>query len=103
MILYPVFFQEVSSSFDFVASVDGVIHVEVRKLYPDAQLPSFQVLERTPHVLRIKYRSDRHLGDLAEGLLEGCIAHFGEADTTTLERQNLDDPGTPVCFTLKRL
>jgi hypothetical protein len=38
------FFSGVTSAFDFLAGLNGIIHVEVRKLYPDAELPHFEVL-----------------------------------------------------------
>ncbi len=100
--LYPGFFKGTSSSLDFAASIEDVIHVEVRKLYPDAELPSFKVIERTPDRLRLRYQSDRHLGDLAQGLMEACITHFGESDRVVLTRENMDEEGAPVCFTLQR-
>lgn len=100
--LYPVFFQGVTSSLAFAGQIDGVIHVEVLKLYPDAQLPRFETLSRSPDEMKLVYRSDRHLGDLAEGLLEACIAHFGEQGSVTLKRENLQEPGEPVCFTMTR-
>lgn len=101
-VLYPVFFEGVTSSIDFVARIEDVIHVEVRKLYPDAELPRFEVVEFTPDRLEIIYRSDRHLGDLALGLVEECIVHFGEAESVTVERRDLDQPEAPVCFVLTR-
>jgi len=100
--LYPVFFEGVLGSIEFSSRIEGVIHVEVKKLYPDAELPSFEVLEHTPERLRMVYRSERHLGDLAEGLLDACIAHFGERESVSLQRENLNEPGAPVCFTLIR-
>ncbi len=100
--LYPGFFEGVDSSIAFVARIEDVIHVEVKKLYPDAELPKFDVIEHTPDCLKILYKSDRHLGDLAEGLIDSCIAHFGERETVSLKRENLTDPGAPVCFTLTR-
>lgn len=100
--LYTVFFDGVESSLTFAAQIDEVIHVEVLKLYPDAQLPKFETLARSDDMLKIVYRSDRHLGDLAEGLLEACIAHFGEQGSVRLERENLQEPGEPVCFTMTR-
>ncbi|MCX6971212.1 MAG: heme NO-binding domain-containing protein [Verrucomicrobia bacterium] len=100
--LYPVFFNGVTSSLAFVGLIDGVIHVEVLKLYPDAQLPRFETLSRSDDELKVVYRSDRHLGDLAEGLLEACIAHFGEQASVSLKRENLEEPGEPVCFTMTR-
>jgi len=100
--LYPVFFQGVTSSLTFAAQIDDVIHVEVMKLYPDAQLPKFETMSNSPDEFVFIYRSDRHLGDLAQGLLESCIAHFGEQQTVSLKRENLEEPGDPICFTLTR-
>ena len=100
--LYPLFFVGITSSLAFAGQIDEVIHVEVMKLYPDAQLPRFETILRSDDELKILYRSDRHLGDLAEGLLEACILHFGEQDTVRLERENLQEPGDPVCFTMTR-
>ena len=101
-ILYPVFFEGVTSSVEFAGRIEQVIHVEVLKLYPDAELPSFDVKTHTTDELKMIYRSDRHMGDLAEGLLEGCIAHFGEQNSVSLLRENLEEEGNPVCFTLTR-
>lgn len=63
--------------FDLLASIDGHIHVEVRKLYAQAQLPQFQVLERGTTRMRLRYRSERRLEVLAQGLIEGVLAHYG--------------------------
>jgi hypothetical protein len=48
----------------------------------------------------VTYRSPRRLADLAEGLIHGCIAHFGDA--VALERTDLPDAGADqvVRFTL---
>ncbi len=100
--LYPVFFEGVTSSLVFAGQIDEVIHVEVLKLYPDAQLPKFETLSQSENELKMVYRSDRHLGDLAEGLLDACIIHFGEQGSVRLERENLKEPGDPVCFTMIR-
>lgn len=101
-LLFPVFFEGITSSLVFAGQIDDVIHVEVMKLYPDAQLPRFESLSRTDDELKLLYRSDRHLGDLAEGLLEGCIIHFGEQNSVILKRENWEEPGEPVCFTMTR-
>ena len=76
--LYPDFFETGGDVLAFLERVDGYIHGEVRKLYPTATLPKL-VTERTgAGDLVITYRSDRRMGDLAEGLITGAIAHFGE-------------------------
>ena len=79
-VLFPKFFAGVTSAFDFLAQVESYIHPEVLKLYPDAMLPRFEAV-RTPGEDRhmdLIYRSSRHFADLAEGLIRGCAAHFGQ-------------------------
>ncbi|MBL8341521.1 MAG: heme NO-binding domain-containing protein [Rubrivivax sp.] len=74
---HPEFFRRSGSYFDVLASVEEHIHVEVRKLYPDAELPTFTVVERSATRMVMDYRSPRRLGALAEGLLRGSARHFG--------------------------
>lgn len=98
--LYPGFFAGVGSAIDFLAHIEDIIHAEVRKLYPDAELPRFEVSRPDGDTLVLTYHSDRHLGDLAEGLIETCIAHF--AQPLNLVREDLAEPGQPIRFTLRR-
>ncbi len=76
--LYPQFFVGVRDAFEFLATIETHIHVEVRKLYPDAELPHFQPEAGQGPGLNIIYSSARPLGDFARGLILGCIAHYGE-------------------------
>jgi hypothetical protein len=99
--LYPSFFAECQSTFEFLASVDGKIHVEVRKLYPDAQLPEFAHAFPEPGCMVFTYRSKQPLADLAEGLIQGAIAHYGEKINLTRDNLPCAD-GAHVRFTLKR-
>lgn len=75
---YPGFFEGEQNAFQFLQSVEEYIHVEVKKLYPDAELPSVIASLEAPDHLKIVYRSDRNMGDLAHGLIEGCVTHFDE-------------------------
>jgi hypothetical protein len=46
-------------------------------------------------------RSVRHFGDLAEGLIRACIAHFGER--VAVRREDLTvTSGSAIRFTLSR-
>jgi hypothetical protein len=74
---FPAFFQAQPTLFDFLSSIDAVIHVEVLKLYPDAELPSFRVEQRGDDTMTLTYRSNRHMSPLAVGLIEGAAAHYG--------------------------
>jgi hypothetical protein len=88
--LYPGFFQGVNSALDFLEGIETVIHTEVRKLYPDAQLPQFDCT-RSADGLQMLYSSPRHFGDLAEGLIQGAVTHFGDKlQITRLNQSNGD-------------
>lgn len=76
---YPQFFDCSGSFFDFLASIEDHIHVEVRKLYPDAELPTFKIEQRTPTRMVMHYCSPRRMEKLAMGLIEGSACQFGVA------------------------
>ena len=98
--LYPVFLDGVESAMELLRGIETYVHGEVKKLYPDAEFPSFEVRASAGR-LELLYRSRRPLADLAEGLIQGCVAHFGER--ITVRRQDLGDPadGHAARFTLR--
>lgn len=75
---YPHFFDGQEDVLVFLASIEDVIHIEVRKLYPDAELPTLQATPTGPGGMRLVYRSPRCMADFAEGLIEGAAAHFAQ-------------------------
>jgi len=75
---YPEFFEEVSTAKEFLLTVDDIIHVEVKKLYPDVVLPAFRYEDRAPDALTMIYKSPRRLCPLARGLISGVGKHFKE-------------------------
>jgi hypothetical protein len=95
---YPRFFEGINSTFQFLSGIEDVIHAEVRKLYPDAELPTFEV-EKRENGLTLTYFSDHPFADLAQGLIEGCVAHFGEA--IDVHREDVTDlPSAQARFVL---
>lgn len=86
---YADFFEGLHSTFEFLSKIEGYIHVEVRKLYSDAELPRFEISAPDARRLVLVYRSSRPFGDLAEGLIRGCIDHFGEK--IDIQREDLSD------------
>lgn len=100
--LYTTFFTGVTSSFAFLHNIESYIHPEVRKLYPDAELPHFDVRDLEPGGLEMIYRSSRHFADLAEGLILGCVAHFKEAIALTREPVTCDDGSQAIRFVLRQ-
>ncbi|MCI4660815.1 MAG: heme NO-binding domain-containing protein [Neomegalonema sp.] len=81
----PEFLEGVSDPIAFLESVETHIHVEVKKLYPEAQLPSLAPRRIAPHALELEYRSCRPLGALCIGLIEGCADHFGAKLTVSTQ------------------
>ncbi|MBK8229106.1 MAG: heme NO-binding domain-containing protein [Candidatus Eisenbacteria bacterium] len=61
---------------DLLKTVDSVIHVEVRKLYPQAVTPEFSHEELPGGALLLRYRSPRQLCALVEGLIDGVAEHY---------------------------
>ncbi|MBR9814028.1 hypothetical protein GYB61_09265 [bacterium] len=98
---YGNFFEGVESAIEFLGSIEDTIHVEVRKLYPDAELPSFAYPERSDTRLIMDYQSTRPLAHFAYGLINGCVKHFGAP--LKVEMQDLSDgAGTHARFTLEQ-
>jgi hypothetical protein len=76
---YAVFFEGHTSTRSFLLTLNSIIHPEVRKIYPGADVPTFDLLATADEsVLVIGYRSARKLCALAEGFIEGTADHFGE-------------------------
>jgi hypothetical protein len=74
---YPHFFDHRETR-SFLYTLNDIIHPEVRKLYPGADVPWFDFSERPTGELVMGYASARRLCAFAEGLIEGAAAHFGE-------------------------
>ena len=99
LVLYPSLTQGYADSFGFLRQLEDHIHQEVLKLYPDAGLPRFTYDDDRPDRLVLHYHSERGLADLAQGLIEGCIAHYKKP--VTLSREDLDGASN-VRFVLER-
>lgn len=97
---YPQFFENKKNSFELLADVEGKIHVEVLKLYPEAELPTFDVEQISTSKMVMIYRSKRRMGDFAEGLIVACVEYFGEK--ASIEKENLEKDGSVVSFTITK-
>lgn len=97
---YPHFLEKAKSAFDFLESIDQDIHVEVKKLYPDAELPAFSSKRLAPGKLELIYRSERKMGAFAQGLIEQSLVSFNEKARVSME--NLQADGSEVKFTIEK-
>jgi hypothetical protein len=76
---YPAFFDGHRTTRSFLLTLNDIIHPEVRKLYPGADVPTFEYADTGDGGLALTYRSGRQLCALAEGFIAGAARHFGEA------------------------
>lgn len=64
--------------FEFLHAVQNFIHVEVKKLNPDALLPEFEFLSESANTLSFHYQSPRKLCFFCEGIINGLAEHTGQ-------------------------
>jgi hypothetical protein len=91
---YPQLFEPHESTRSFVLTLNDIIHPEVRKLYPGADVPEFD-FEPRGEILVMGYRSPRKLCSFAEGLLLGAADHYSER--LTIEQPSCMKRGDGQC------
>ncbi len=88
---YPIFFKDKTDGFDMLASIEDEVHVEVRKLYPEVELPTFSTQRLAQNTFQMIYSSERPLEYFCLGLIEGCMAHFEHVSTIEMKRVDAVD------------
>ncbi len=73
---YPAFFVGKTDAFTMLESIENEVHVEVRKLYPEAELPTFDTKRTEDGSLIMYYSSERPLVDFCQGMIQACVDHF---------------------------
>lgn len=101
--MFPEFFDTVPDLFSFLENVDGYIHGEVRKLYPNATLPEIDTVRHDDGRFEMTYKSKRKMADLAEGLIGGAMTHFGGDYALTRTDMPEEDGKQCVVFALSPL
>ncbi|SEL66072.1 Haem-NO-binding [Aquimarina amphilecti] len=96
---YPQLIERYTDPLDMLESIENHIHVEVRKIYPNAELPTFQVLERTPNTLSMIYKSSRAMYSFGLGLMHKTFEHFNKRAVISYDK--LKDDGTEVKFMIQ--
>ncbi len=91
---YPDLLEGLDSAFELLENVDGFIHIEVLKLYPDAKPPSFDCRRIDDNQLEMIYHSPRGMGDVAEGLILGCAAYYSQNIEVQREKKEPDNGET---------
>lgn len=93
---YPGLLATYNNPIDLLASIENHIHVEVKKIYPDAELPTFIVVEKTENSLIMIYKSSRAMHHFGLGLMNKTFEHFNTSANIVLEK--IKEDGTEVKF-----
>jgi len=97
---YHKIFEHYHSPLEMLASIENHIHVEVRKLYPDAELPSFKIIKQEKDYLEMLYFSERSMYMFAKALMEKTFEHYHAHSIIELEL--LNDDGSKVRFKISQ-
>jgi hypothetical protein len=70
---------------ELLLSVEPIIHVEVRKLYKDTELPRFYYEDKSSDTLTMIYQSKRRLYDFVDGMIQGVSTYYQVPISSSLE------------------
>jgi len=97
---YPGLIDKYEDPIELLASIENHIHVEVQKIYPEAELPTFEVLEKTPSRLVMVYTSSRAMYNFGLGLMNKTFEHYKSSAAILLEK--IKEDGTEVKFSITK-
>ena len=98
---YPGLLATYNDPIEMLASIEDHIHVEVMKIYPDAELPTFVVEEKKENSLIMVYKSSRAMHHFGLGLMNKTFEHFNSKAEIVLEK--LKEDGTEVKFIINKI
>ena len=85
---------------DMLSSIENHIHIEVRKIYPDAELPTFEVIHKDANKLVMIYKSSRAMYRFGLGLMNKTFEYFNTKASIITEK--IKDDGTEVKFNIEQ-
>jgi hypothetical protein len=98
--IYPGVLATYKDPIEMISSIENHIHVEVIKIYPNAELPTFEVKEKTEDSLVLIYKSSRAMHHFGLGLMNKTFEHFNSSASILLEKIKAD--GTEVRFVITK-
>lgn len=97
---YPGLLATYKDPLEMLSSIEDHIHIEVRKIYPDAELPVFIIEEKTNKSLIMIYKSSRAMHHFGLGLMNKTFEHFNSSAKIILEK--IKEDGTEVRFLIHK-
>jgi predicted hydrocarbon binding protein len=99
---HTIFVEKEPLFLEFLKSIEDVIHKEVRKLYPNPNLPSLSWSQENENSLDLFYRSPRKLCHLADGLIRGAGEKY-QAEFAVSHDPCMHNGSDHCCFKIKLL
>lgn len=97
---YPNFY-ECETLFQFLQRLDDHVHVQVRKLYPNANPPKFEAKQISDTKMELVYSSSNPFAPLAMGLIVGTADFFPQNVEVVMEDLDKTAPNTHCVFYLE--
>lgn len=98
---YPQFLKMYDDPIMMLASIESHIHVEVQKIYPNAELPTFEVLDKTKNSIELLYKSSRAMHYFGMGLINKTFQYFKM--TAKIVYDKIKDDGTEVKISITNI
>ena len=95
---YPELLSTYTDPMEMISSIENHIHVEVKKIYPDAELPTFEIVKKTANSLIMIYKSSRAMHHFGLGLMKKTFEYFNV--TSEIKLKKLNAQGTRVEFNI---
>lgn len=93
-------FSLYNNPIEMLASIENHIHVQVRKIYPGAELPTFQILDQSEDYLEMVYYSERSMYMFAKALMVKTFEHYHE--NSKIDFELLEKNGSKVKFMIHK-
>lgn len=94
---YRHFIHSASDAFSFLSSVDA-IHMEFRKLHPDAEVPTISVYNLDEESFQLVYRSQQAMADMVYGIIDSTLLYFNE--NAVITQQFIGDDDSQAIFNI---
>ncbi|NRD19198.1 heme NO-binding domain-containing protein [Winogradskyella eckloniae] len=98
---HPNLVEHYKDPLNLLASIENHIHIEVQKIYPEAQLPTFVLEEKTNDKLVMVYKSEKALYMLGKGLMLETFKLF--KTPVDIKFEKLNDAGSEVRFFIEKI
>ena len=97
---YPDLLATYKNPIEMLSSIENHIHIEVRKIYSEAELPEFIVEEKTDDFLIMTYKSSRAMHHFGLGLMNKTFEYFNTP--ASIEIEKIKEDGTEVRFIIRK-